>query len=107
VCFNVETRIDLEEFENKYKMAKILEKVGETDRALQEYQQCYTMYKKSPFEKMGYYYNFAEERRTIARNMYQELCDQLMTHARGTDRTRIIDHIKTISRKEDPDRLLS
>ncbi len=107
VCFNVETRIDLEEFENKYKMAKILEKVGETDRALQEYQQCYTMYKKSPFEKMGYYYNFAEERRTIARNMYEELCDHLLTHAREKGETKIADHIKMKSKRENLDHLLS
>jgi len=81
VFLNIEAKIDLEEFEERFKMGRILEKVGEVDRALQEYRQCFVLYKKSPFEQMGYYYNFAEERRTMVRNMYSELCDKLIKNA--------------------------
>jgi len=78
VFFNVEAKIDLEEFEERFKTGKILEKIGEGERALQEYRQCFALYKYSPFEQMGYYYNFAEERRTVVRNMFKDICDVLM-----------------------------
>ncbi len=107
VLLNIEAKIDLEEFEEMYKLGRVLEKVGETDRALQEYQQCFTAYKKSPFEKMGYRYNFAEDRRTTARNMCQELCGFLLAHAIEKGDTRMTDRIKMKIKRENLGRLLS
>ena len=73
VFFDIDAEIDLEEFENRFKMGKILEKVGEIDKALKEYKEAIKLYKKTPFEKIGYYYNFAEDKRNIIINIYREI----------------------------------
>jgi len=82
VFFNVEARMDLEEFEERFKIGKIFERAGETNRAIVEYQECFKLYKKSPFDWMGYYYNFAEDRRALVRSMYQEICMKLLVWAK-------------------------
>jgi len=78
----IKAKIDLEEFEKRFKIGKIFERAGETNRAIVEYQECFKLYKKSPFDWMGYYYNFAEERRILVCNMYQEICMKLLVWAK-------------------------
>lgn len=100
VFLNTEAKIDLEEFEERFKMGRILEKVGEIDRALTEYRQCFVLYKKNPFEQMGYYYNFAEERRRVVRNMYEELCQSLIRNAKEKGDAKVVMTIKKRLKKE-------
>jgi transposase len=100
VLFNNEAKIDLEEFEQSFKMGKILEKVGEVERALREYRACFALYKKGPFKQMGYYYNFAEERRTIVRNMFNRLCNALITNAKNKERSKTVRRIEEKFKKE-------
>lgn len=100
VFFNIETKIDLEEFEERFRMGRIFEKVGEIKQALKEYQECFAIYKKSPFERMGYYYNFAEDRRTLARNMFEHLCYVLLEHAKQKKEEKVIIKIIQKLKKE-------
>jgi len=82
LSIGIEAKIDLEEFEERFKIGKIFERAGETNRAIVEYQECFKLYKKSPFDWMGYYYNFAEDRRALVRSMYQEICMKLLVWAK-------------------------
>jgi transposase-like protein len=100
VFFDIEAEVDLEKFEESYKLGRISEKVGEVQHALREYQECFMLYKKSPFEQTGYYYNFAEERRTFVRNMYKELCDFLIMHAQEKGKNKIINKIRRKLKRE-------
>lgn len=81
ILLDLEVSNDLEEFEQRYKLGKILGKLGETQNALSEYRECFNILRKSPFERMGYYYNFAEERRALVRSMYASLCGVLLKDA--------------------------
>lgn len=73
IFFDVDAKIDLEEFENKFKLGKIFERAGEIRKALREYKEAFYIYKKSPFEKMSYYYHFAEDIRSNFKIMYKEI----------------------------------
>jgi transposase-like protein/DNA-binding winged helix-turn-helix (wHTH) protein len=81
VFFDMDAKIDLEEFKNRYKMGKVLEKIGEINKALKEYKEAINLYKKPPFEKIGYYYNFAEDERNIIINMYKEMKETISNYA--------------------------
>jgi transposase-like protein/DNA-binding winged helix-turn-helix (wHTH) protein len=100
VLFNAEARVDLEEFEERYKMGRISKRVGETRHALSEYLSCFNLYGKSPFEQMGYYYNFAEERRTVARNMFENLCNTLIKDAKKKGESKTVRKIREKFKRE-------
>lgn len=100
VYFDVEARVDLEAFEEHFKIGKVFEKGGKIGQAIKEYQVCFKLYKKSPFEKMGYYYNFAEDRRTIVRNMFQQCCVGLLTWAKERGNYNWVNKIKAKMEKE-------
>jgi len=100
VLLNIKAKIDLEEFEEMYKMGKVLEKVGKIASALQEYQQCFALYKKSPFEKMGYHYHFAEERRTNVRSMFEDICHPLIKDAEAKGDIKKVNEIENKLKKE-------
>jgi tetratricopeptide (TPR) repeat protein len=100
VYFDLEARIDLEEFEERYRIGKISEKVGEMRHAFKEYRECFSLYKRSPFEKMGYYYNFAEDRRTYVRYAYENICKSLITDAEKKGNVKTVKKIKQRLEKE-------
>jgi hypothetical protein len=99
--FDIVAEIDLEEFEERFRLGKILERAGESRAALVEYETCLTLYKHSPFGQMGYYCNFAEERRSIARYMFRSLCECAMSTAKTCGKEDLINTIATKLKHEE------
>jgi DNA-binding SARP family transcriptional activator len=101
LVFKTEISVDLEDFEKRYWTGKTLEKVGETSFALKEYEECLNVYHASPFSKMGYHYNFAEEKRTMVRRMLEDVATCMMGEAKKIGDWKAVRNIEDKLKKED------
>jgi transposase-like protein len=101
LIFRTDISVDLEDFEKRYWTGKTLEKAGETSFALKEYRECLNVYHTAPFSKMGYHYNFAEEKRTTARRMLEEVATYLMGEAKKISDWKAVRNIADKLKKEE------